>query len=141
MRDKWCKLLYACLNACFKINAWESRKMRDTWQAWSPSSGQIQVLQSGTCIINMLLHHILQQPIEKKLPKTQKNLSIPVLHYTTYIIYPSSRCKPIIFLEGGKFNEKFLSAGYSLFRYVLTNFYFSPNDSPSKTTEYVFYFI
>ena len=33
MRDKWYKLLYACVNACFKINAWESRKMRDTWQA------------------------------------------------------------------------------------------------------------
>ena len=26
-------------------------------------------------------------------------------------------------------------------RYFLTNFYFSPNDSPSKTIEDVFYFI
>ena len=34
MRDKWYKLLYACVNACFKTNAWKSRKMRDTWQAW-----------------------------------------------------------------------------------------------------------
>ena len=64
-----------------------------------------------------------------------------MLHYTTYILYPSSRCKPIIFFEEGKFNEKFLSAGYRLFRYFLTNFYFSANDSPSKTMEYVFYFI
>ena len=33
MCDKWYKLLYACMNACFKINAWESCKMHDTWQA------------------------------------------------------------------------------------------------------------
>ena len=26
-------------------------------------------------------------------------------------------------------------------RYFLTNIYFSPNDSPSKTMKYVFYFI
>ena len=34
MCDKWYKLLSACVNACFKINAWESHEMLDTWQAW-----------------------------------------------------------------------------------------------------------
>ena len=41
MCDKRYKLLSACVNACFKINAWESREISDTWQAWvfcQPSS-------------------------------------------------------------------------------------------------------
>ena len=45
------------------------------------------------------------------------------------------------FLQSLKISENPLDVLKACVRYFLSNFYFSPNDSPSKTMKNVFYFI